>query len=375
MVAVGENPVKHDADQAGGEKEIVYSSDGLDSSKISFPPRIGNNTVVDSFGLTTATMASTTDELVSEHVTPHQAFEFFSGKLFSINNDNNHNRKETSSVHTTESPLVRLSRIQNELNELLSFVSNSSSSSSLGDKEDNETMAFDAQIQSLRNQWSLISDAYARRSAVLNSTMKSSVDRLQERGQLQADHVTTNDSAASVSLLEERLKRIELAVGAKASLSNNTSVLERLAKVENIQSKMDEKQLEQLQKRAKVIRQDLEAAAKARNKLISVGAGLGNDDSKTINALYDQLQSLSGMSEHLPMLTQRIQSLAHQHASTATWDSRLRALESLAGSFETQLVAVEVGVKNLEVSLQQNAVQMQANMELLDARMKEISKP
>lgn len=364
-----EAPLKHDADQAGGEKEIVYSSDGADSSKISFPPKMGNNRVpADSFGLIGDNEIGSTDELVTENITADQAFEIFSGKLFAINK-----AKSSSSVNaTTEPPLLRLSRLQNELNELQSFVTNSSPGEG---NEDNEKMAFESHIQALRTQWSLVSDAYSRRTDVLNSTMKNSVDGLQGKN-LGTEKANTVVSAAPVSLLEERLKRIELAVGAGGATYSNVSVLERLAKVENIHSKMDEKQAEQLQKRAKVIRQDLEAAAKARNKLMSVGAGgVGSDDSKTITALYDQLQSLSGMSEHLPILTQRIQSLAQQHSAAATWDSRLRSLEALANTFETQVSAVETCVKNLDVSLQQNTVQMQSNMKTLDQRIQDISKP
>lgn len=353
---------KHDADQAGGEKEIVYSSDGAELLKINFPPRMGSR-VPDSFGFT-SNDAAMSDELVTENVTANQAFEVFSGKLFAINKS-----KSSSSANATESPLARLSRLQNELNELQSIVSTSSAG---GGNVDDERISFESHIQSLRTQWSLLSDAYSRRHETLASTMKSSVDGLKGTQPITNNTMTAGVSVTPVAMLAERLNRIELAVGAGPSHSG--TVLERLAKVESIQSKMDEKQSEQLQKRAKVIRQDLEAAAKARNKLMTVGAGVGADDSKIITALYDQLQSLSGMSDHLPILTQRVQSLAQQHAASATWDSRLRALETLSNSLETQLSSVEIAVKDLDVSLQQNAGQMEANMKALDLRIQQIGK-
>ena len=114
--------------------------------------------------------------------------------------------------------------------------------------------------------------------------------------------------------MEERLKCLEANLGVSSNTSSNTSsstttnrnksLLERLEILEHLP--FDDKKLDLVQKRVKVIRQDLEAAAKARSKLMTVSASA--EDSKSIAALYDQLQSLQGVAQHLPALSARLQS-------------------------------------------------------------------
>lgn len=346
---------KHDADQAGGEKEVVYSSDGSDSTKVTFPPNVGN---------AQTHSGGEQDVITTEGIKPESAFEVFSGKFFATSNNN---KKGYSTL--SESPLQRLGRIQQELNELQDFVTTSGS--------DNEVAGFSKQVGALRDQWSLLSDAQSKQNERLIATIDSSIAGLSSPDKNQVQSKTSTIPAIStISNLEERLKKLELAIGS-GSVSTG-SVVDRIKKLENLQSKLDSKQADQLQKKAKVIRQDLEAASKARNKLMTATAGsssmVGVEDSKTIAALYDQLQSLSGISDHLPILAQRLQVLAQQHTSASTWDTRLHATESVLGTMETHVSAIESAIQNLETSVQQNANQMKTNVQALDERLEKLMK-
>jgi Dynamitin len=399
---------KHDADQAGGEKEVVYSSDGADPVKVYFPPKVNAQQQQRLNVDEVITTSTDHDAVIAEGISPELAFEMFSGKMFPIPRKGSSTTNKavvstTTSSGATESPIQRLSRLQQELNELQEYVTSTTSSgatatattTSSSSVDDNTKVAFESQIAILRDQWSLLSEAQVQQKERLNATIDASIVGLQatssssssvpaEDGNNNKIKSTAGTTTVSPSV-EDRMKRLELAVGASGSNSSVgvvgnsgcVSVLDRLNKLENLHNKLDDKQSEQLQKRAKVIRQDLEAAAKARNKLMTAGGanGIGAaEDSKTISALYDQLQSLSGMSEHLPVLTQRLQLLAQQHSSAATWDTRLRAVESITMKLEHHVTSVEQAIQNLNISVQENVKQMQQNMNALDERMNQIGK-
>ena len=180
-------------------------------------------------------------------------------------------------------------------------------------------------------------------------------------------------AAAASPEMEERLKFLEANLGVSSNTTSTTkwnkSLLERLEILEHLP--FDDKKLDLVQKRVKVIRQDLEAAAKARSKLMTVSASA--EDSKSIAALYDQLQSLQGVAQHLPALSARLQSLAHQHVDAATRSTRFQAIEQVTTNLSHQVTALEVTLQTLEASVKLNATSMQQNMQVLEDRMKAIS--
>jgi len=199
--------------------------------------------------------------------------------------------------------------------------------------------------------------------------------------------------------LESLLLRLERAVGSigggmagGAAGGNekgyqNQSLLERLSALEQSMEYLDAGKLEALSRKAKVIRQDLEAASKARNKLLSAAssssasssitgrggsgsAGAGADhDARTITALYDKMVELQEVSAHLPALTARLQSLSAQHADAATWASRLAACERDATRLATLLSSTESAIAQLQANWNDVvSKQLQGNLIALDER-------
>jgi uncharacterized protein (DUF2235 family) len=127
-----------------------------------------------------------------------------------------------------------------------------------------------------------------------------------------------------------------------------------------------------LSKKTKVIRHDLEAASKARNKLLA--ASSRSEDSKTIAELYDQMIQLEGVSSHLPILSNRLAALASQHVDAASWATRLQATEAMASTLLSSLTILEQAVAKTEAGQHENAVTMAENLKALDVRLQALGK-
>jgi hypothetical protein len=327
----------HAADQAGGE--IVFSSDGLDPLPVP-PPKVSN-----------AVASETEDaELVSESFLAEGAFEVFAGKLYPSSS--------TTILRSSETPLQRLGRLQFELNAVAAELTSQVS-----------TVDEQAMLEKLKLQLQeTTTHLWPRREEQLTKDITTSVQglELQPNAMLPADA-----TLQSSSLLEDRLLRLEAAVGSGFSLSigsssSSTSLMERLVKLENAAAKLDPTQAEQWQRRAKTIRHDLEAAAKARGKLNS--AGSSSSDAKTVTELYNTSQQLQGLQQHLAPLVARLQAVAHLHTDAATWSQRLQETERAATTLQCQLTMVETAVSNLQTTIQENAAVMQENIKALDER-------
>jgi Dynamitin len=331
--------VKHDADQAGGAKEVVFASDGDDAMPVTFP----------------VPMTSQNENLVdSKIMTAEQAFEVFAGKLYIANPYSS--KKAVATEDLKESPLERLGRLKRELDELEKDCQSKVESS-----------MFEAQLSQLQDQLQRLSTTQLQQPMFLSESIQAAMADLNSNpATSQADDA--NDKASSTALqLEARLRRIEMALGSFGS-SSEESLLDRVLALESMQAKLDDKKLDLLQKRGKVIRQDLEAAAKARNKLASTLVSA--EDSKTIAALYDQLLQLQGLSPHLPALTQRLQELAHQHVDASTRAARFQAIEQVVGNLSQQVQSMETAMEALDESLKQNAASMQESVAALEERIK-----
>jgi uncharacterized phage infection (PIP) family protein YhgE len=167
--------------------------------------------------------------------------------------------------------------------------------------------------------------------------------------------------------VEDRLVRLERAVGSQSSGSK--TLLQRLEEMESLVKTVDAATLEQTATKAKVIRADLEAASKARNKL---AATYKKEDSKMIQELHTQLMELEGMSQYLPALVERLQQLASLHVQAGTFSSRLEALETSANQLSSSVSSVEGTMEQLASNLTQNLKTMESNLQALDERLKKL---
>jgi Dynamitin len=187
--------------------------------------------------------------------------------------------------------------------------------------------------------------------------------------------------ASPRSDVETLLLRLEKAVGSMHHHDpHGRGLLERVQALEESVGIVSETKLDALGAKVKVIRQDLEAASKAKNKLQmgsgSAGGGGGGGsaaaaaDPKVIAELYDALQQVAPMQSLLPVVAQRLEALQGQHRQVSTFSSRLAALEASTTALETTLKSAEASAAKLEANWQSSvAPQLQANLQAIDERL------
>eukprot|EP00558_Chaetoceros_sp_UNC1202_P005298 CAMPEP_0197236598 /NCGR_PEP_ID=MMETSP1429-20130617/3651_1 /TAXON_ID=49237 /ORGANISM="Chaetoceros sp., Strain UNC1202" /LENGTH=252 /DNA_ID=CAMNT_0042695407 /DNA_START=95 /DNA_END=856 /DNA_ORIENTATION=- len=205
-----------------------------------------------------------------------------------------------------------------------------------------------------------------------------------------AGQPSASATAGPTSACEERLLRIENALGGSGlglggSGGHSASILERLRSAEQQLKSVDEKTLSQAAARAKVIRADLEAAAKARSKL-----NTNAQDTNKIAKLYNQMMELDGFlsgpgpssggsnengsdaspnSTVLCAIIDRLSTCAELHSKSMEFGRDLSSLEHLANDTQVLLSGLEGTLQGLEEGMAKNMKVIQENMEELDKRL------
>jgi chromosome segregation ATPase len=121
--------------------------------------------------------------------------------------------------------------------------------------------------------------------------------------------------------------------------------------------------------KAKVIRADLEAASKARNKLT---ATYKKEDSKMIQQLHQQMVELEGLSGYLPSLVERLQQLAGLHVQASTFATRLKSMEGDANQLGATVSNLETTLTALQANMVANMQTMEQNMKQLDEKLNKL---
>jgi len=300
---------QHTADAGGGE--AVYSSDALPPVPVPPPPP--------------AIPQRTEDDILdSESIPANEAIEVFR--------------------HGEESRLEKLERIKKELQALESEKDLNGSS---------------AAVQELQDKLEGLMGGSLWRQTELTKVVASSGANNQEKEQKKVV------SEKSSSVQEERLLRIEQLMG---SDTNATSIMERLKAAEYKLESVNEKTLAKATSRAKVIRADLEFAAKARSKLNSTA-----QDAAKVSKLYNQLMELDGFlatdSSVLNAIVDRLSACAVLHSKSMEFSRVLDSLEGAVGGVKGLLVNLEESVGSLEKGMDENMKVIQSNMENLDKRL------
>jgi len=433
---------EHAADESAGG-EIVYSSDGLAPLPLTGPEGSGKGDGVSKTGAGGVGSSGSSPSgtavgdmiLDSAHLEASQAFEIFAGKIYP-NKSGASAGTGTIVKKENETALERLARLQQEVMELEDDLKATQpqedgtgtsqplvdviqdlkkrleeSNSQMRPSQEELTRLVHDQLQNFQSKpkdaaaatsdasSGVIYELYGTKMAEPDST--GTTQRL-----LQLEKILGTDTAAApgtstpltTSTTASTTTTTNTSTKSSSSGSNNKSILQRLEEMESTLDNLDETALEQAAAKAKVIRADLEAASKARNKLLlvsnsTVGTGTAassdktsaspsqtstsnsmmNNDSKTIAALYDQLQQLEGLSGHLPALVNRLQQLATLHSQSATYSSRLVLSEKEIQQLNKTFTQLEQTFNQLESSTVKNLSTMEENIKQLDERLKNIS--
>ena len=342
---------------------MVYSSDNVEAIEITKPP------------IATQLNLNNDFTLDSEAMDPTAAFEVFAGKLYSNSNNNNNKSQYMLNAERTETPLQKLARLQAEVQALEQELNATSTGSTLD--------------QEILKHTKLLQD---RLTASQTTSKIPAQDELTKVIQAQLEGMKLNDSSKTeaqdqdkdkqhnvvyelygsthkpmdTTSADDRLTKLEQLLGSSTS-STDTSLLQRLEELETQASSWNETSLESVSVKAKLIRADLEAASKARNKIAST---YKQQDSQTIQELHALMSDLSSVHTHLPVLCNRLQALQHLHQSSASFSARLSELETQSLACTALLNQLEGTFQQLESSLQSNLETVTQNMATLDERLR-----
>jgi len=171
-------------------------------------------------------------------------------------------------------------------------------------------------------------------------------------------------TSSKETLLEERLRHLEISVG---SGEGGASLFERVEEAMKLAKEVDAKEIDKVAAKAKVIRLDLEAAARAKSKLSSNNnASLAKEDAQTITSLHNQLVELEGISAYLPALTSRLTELSNLHSNAAEFGSRMDAAEETLTRSEALLASVEEALGKMEGGWKENMEAVERSVKKLD---------
>ena len=375
------------ADEAGGE--VIYSSDGLAPLDVTKPP-VSVATPAAGSGAgdgkqqagapdgASADGAEGSDEAVldSSGMNVMDAFEVFKGKIYSVKTI------ETAAgarppTAMKETPLQRLARLQAEINELEAELSTTSANT--GRDFDEEVVQL---ATNLKSRLKTVEEASTRlpQQDELTRLIRQQLKQTAAAGSASSGTGTTSGLSSTgvvyelygtaqnpTTTVEDRLTKVERLVGSSAV--STKSLVSRLDDVETMVARVDPTSLEQAANKAKVIRADLEAASKARNKLT---ATYKKEDSKTIQELHQQMTELEGLSRYLPALTQRLQQMANLHVQSASFASRLTETEQQATQAQASLGELETTLDSIQAQMVKNLEQVEQNVQKLDDRLNKL---
>jgi hypothetical protein len=353
-------PTTDPADEAGGE--VVFASDGLAPTPLTKPPEMTN---------TSRELVQGEDVVDSETSSPQRAFEVFQGKVYSNTTTAN---SHTPVILAKETPLARLARLQQEIQEVEAQLSTTAAASGQDFDQELVTLA-----TTLKTQLTTLSSSNRiMEHDDLTRLIRQQLASLQEAPSSSSSGDAANKDSTGIvyelygnatnptTTLEDRLVRLERAVG---STKTQKTLLQRLEEMERLVKTVDAATLDQTATKAKVLRADLEAASKARNKLT---ATYKKEDSKMIQQLHSQLVELEGLSDYLPALVERLQQLASLHVQAGTFSTRLEALEVSSNQLGHSVSQAEGTMEQLAKNLTENLTTMEGNLKVLDERLKNL---
>jgi len=398
--ATEDPPIDESGGTIGGG-EVIYADGGLASVAVTKPPLVVQQQ--------TAGDSSSEAVLSSEQMSPQAAFEIFQGKVYNASVPSSSPVFVSSSIgdrvqHVAKEyeksslpPLERLARLQQEVAELETELQTTAADSG---------RAFDEQVvqlaTDLKNRLVTASSAHVTEQDELTRMIREQLQDIQTNKSGGGDQSTSSskdlsqtglvyelygNATNSTTTLEERLLNLERLLGnsqqqqhstsspssslqmassSSVSAAHYKSLLHRLEDMEALVATVDSVTLEKTSTKAKVIRADLEAASKARNKLT---ATYKKEDSKMIQQLYQQMIDLEGLGSYLPSLVERLQQLSSLHQQASTFGTRLQELERGATQVEASVGQLEDGMATLQTTIAHNITAVESNMQKLDEKL------
>lgn len=408
---MGSKGAEHTADEAGGE--AVFSSDGLPALSTPLPPP-----VINSAASNNGADDDNADAVIEETATPVDVFESFHVHANAVGWSGLSKSSIDNVGDSTfaEDPRRALFRLRAEVDRLEgAFAAEGQKQQQQPSSDANEQYQLQQLKSRLENMlggdasaditldkllWGrqedlsrvIAKDLRNFHKAVLSEDMeKMSINAVGDDNQNKTrdgkivyqlyssslGQQQQNKASPRAATFEERLRKLETILGSTTTTTDATSttsasLLQRLNDAERLTKDMDMKEVDKLAAKAKVIRSDLEAAARARQKLASSSSSsrVNDEDARTLTALHNHLVELEGISTFLPALTVRLTELANLHSNAAEFGERLNSCEDAVNRSEKLLSSVEVSLKKMEEGWKGNMEVVESNVNRLDELLK-----
>ena len=374
----------HSADEAGGE--AIFSYDGLPSLAAPLPPpSAGGPSAVDNNEIG--------DALISTNNTFRTAFDSFNNAgtgWMGISHPTKNNATNISGSGGGggwEDPRRKLYQLNSEIEQLETTFANEQQQQDKTVSDDIYNEEIQTEMEELKSRivaMGLADDASLANMlrvrqedlsrVIKDGSLSEGMDNLSLKGKADDASKSTIVNSRKEAMLEERLRKLELVMGNSNNTSTNNgdkSIMERIQTAEILLNEVSPTQIDKLAAKAKVIRADLEAAARAKTKLASKSSSAAagqhqKEDAAIIAALHTQLLELQGLSSHLPALTLRLAELSNLHSNAADFSSRLTAAEVAVGRSEGMLHNVNEALSSMETGWKDNMDRVEGNVKRLD---------
>eukprot|EP00415_Alexandrium_ostenfeldii_P001363 UN1363 len=138
-------------------------------------------------------------------------------------------------------------------------------------------------------------------------------------------------------------------------------------------SLLDPQRLESIRASVHKVMGDLDQALAKKADLM--GANADPELDRKVGELYDFCHRWSATAASLPSIVSRLQSLQALHQQSATFASRLTALEQQQDDLVKLLEATNKAVQDLGVGLKENMTIVKDNMRSLEEKMQKVIRP
>ena len=234
----------------------------------------------------------------------------------------------------------------------------------------------------------------------LSNNIKNNIEELKQKGGGDSNDDSTknvlNDTDRNQMLqhaaLEERINRLEKFLGSQNnsnssssssssnnnnnnnnnnnsnSINNNSSVLKILNDLEQKMNALTPGFLDSIHRRSKILAQELDAVSKKMKRYGSEKKGETDQEKEKIIKLYDKMAKYDYVSEEIPVIVDRLQSVERLHKQSLNFDQKLMQLEQAQLSCLEYLKRDEEILNNLEQSMLDNTTIMEKNINMLDQK-------
>mmetsp|Transcript_55371 Transcript_55371/g.103909 ORF Transcript_55371/g.103909 Transcript_55371/m.103909 type:complete len:375 (+) Transcript_55371:62-1186(+) len=287
-----------------------------------------------------------------------------------------------------EAPEQRLSRLQAEVSELLRFTEASATKELVADLLGADPGEMSAELKVLEKRLAVLAEGPAghgsggkkvRGGYSMPASLISQLDRMASGeatvpksadGQV-TYQINYTPSAASISdgakiaAMESSIAEIERQIGVLEPSTPFPDLQTAISQLQKRVSLLDAQKLETITK-------GVEKVVKEVDQVLTKKAQLEGTDHKDLDSkvsqLYDFCHRWSATAASLPLIVSRLQSLQALHLQSASFASRLAALEKQQEELTKLLETTTEAVQDLNVGLKENMAIVRDNMKSLEEK-------